>query len=128
MTRLEVLLCVKIGFTVLTCLIPMLALRPARVAGLFGVEIGAVGLIRLYGIALAALLVGYGSGLVAAGRGEFPQGIVLMGILSNLGASGYLFATGEWRRMPPLPIVFGLIGAGLVWALAAPDTWMASIA
>lgn len=42
---------------------------------------------RLLGMAYLALVVGYIEGLISARKGIFPTGIVLMGILSNFGAS-----------------------------------------
>lgn len=124
MTGLELLLYVKIGVTLVACVVPMLVLPAARVGSLFAVDSGAVPLVRLYGIAITALLVGYGSGVVTAEQGAFPTGVVLMGVVSNLGAGTFLFASGTWRQAPPLAVIFGAIGLGLVWALAAPDPWM----
>lgn len=123
MTWLEFLLYFKIAFTAMTCVGPMLLLPGPRTARLFGVGVDAIGVVRLYGIALAALLVGYAAGVVQVRQGSFPEGVVVMGAVSNLGASGYLVASGAWRRARLFAVAFGAIGMALVSALALPAVW-----
>ena len=58
-----------------------------------------------------------GLGLPVGGGRPPPHGDCAMGIVSNLGASGYLFISGLWRRALLLPLVFAAIGLCLVAAL-----------
>ena len=120
MTWLSLLLVFKIAYTLLAAAGPMLLLPRERVSSVLGVGVEAVAIVRLYGMALLALLVGYGSGIPASEAGVFPVGVVAMGIVSNAGATALLLGTGAWRRTPLAAPVFGLIALGLVVSAAAP--------
>lgn len=120
MTWLSLLLIFKIGYTALTAAGPMLLAGPGRIRAVLGVGEEAVPFVRLYGMALAALLVGYGSGIPAAEAEVFPAGVVTMGIVSNAGATVLLLGTGAWRKTPFAAPVFGMIALGLIAAALAP--------
>jgi hypothetical protein len=120
MTWLSLLLLFKIACTLLGAAGPMLVFPRERVSGVLGVGVEAVPIVRLYGMALLALLVGYASGIPAAEAGVFPGGVVAMGIVSNAGATALLLGTGAWRRTPMAAPVFGLIALGLVAAAVVP--------
>lgn len=124
MTLLSLLILFKIAMTAVTTSGPMLLLPGHRIGGLFGVGVEAAPLARLYGIALTAMLIGYGSGVVQAEQDRLPVGIVWMGLVSNLGASGYLAASGGWRRATALTALYGAIGVALASALLAPSFWL----
>jgi hypothetical protein len=121
MTWLGLLLVFKILVTALPAVAPMLLLSRPALGRRLGIADDAVPYIRLYGVALSALLVGYASGLPAAEAGEFPTGVVLMGLWSNAAATLALWATGLHRRMPLAAPVFGAIAVGLAAALVWPE-------
>lgn len=121
MTWLSLLLIFKITVTALTASGPMLLLPAAQVVKHMGVGVEAIPFVRLYGMALTALLVGYASGIPAAENGAFPMGVVWMGIVSNGGATLLLLLTGAYRKAPLAVPVFGAITVGLVCAMLAPS-------
>lgn len=124
MTWLTLLLLFKIGFTIVTAVGPMLLMPGGRTAALFGLGADAVPLVRLYGMALLALVVGYAGGIPASEQGQFPVGVVLMGIVSNLGASVLLVVTGAWRKSPLAVPAYGSIALGLMAAWWMPATFL----
>jgi len=128
MLPIEILLYIKILVTIVACVIPMLLLPGTRVQRLYGIDDRAVPLVRLYGVAITALLVGYASGVVDVWAGEFPTGVVWMGIVSNVGASLTMVMTDAWRKAPPLAAIFGAIGVGLIAAVVSPEDWMSPLA
>lgn len=120
MTALGVLLTIKIGLTAVTAVLPMMLLPASVITRRLGIEPAAVGYIRLYGVALTALLVGYAGGLVTLADGVFPTGVVWMGLVSNGGAAIALVVTGVHRRLPLAAPMYGLIALGLAAALVWP--------
>ncbi|MEM9618267.1 MAG: hypothetical protein AAF936_09935 [Pseudomonadota bacterium] len=121
MTWLSTLLIVKIAVTTALIAAPfLLAPRPV-LAKRMGVETNTSAMFRLYGVAMAALLVGYGFGIVAAQAGVFPWGVVAVGLVSNGGAFIALLVTGAARKSTALTAFLVLITVGLVAAMLAPD-------
>lgn len=119
MTLLTLLLIFKIAFTALTTSLPLLAATGSWLQTRMRFGADALPIARLYGIALTALLVGYASGITPSQAGIFPWGVVLMGIVSNLGATIGLLVTGGWRVAVSAPIVYG----GIAVALIASAIW-----
>jgi hypothetical protein len=78
-------------------------------------------LIRLYGVAITALLVGYGFGIPTANSGQFPRGVVYMGLVSNVGAALLLLQSSKTRITFLLGIFFAVIATGLIVFLIKPD-------
>lgn len=120
MSYLALILAIKIAVTALGVSVPLLLFPAARVQALFQIGGDAMPLARLYGVAVTALLVGYASGFAPAAAGVFPWGVVVMGIVSNAGATAMLIVTGGWRRAKASPFVFGAIAAALIWAALFP--------
>lgn len=127
MTWLEAILTVKIVVTAFASAIPFLILSPTRLAALAGVGVEAAPLFRLYGVAITALLVGYASGFWFIAQGIFPWGVVLMGIVSNGGATLALILTGASQRALPMVIFLGGVTVALVAAAAAPNWALSQI-
>lgn len=121
MTWLSLLLVFKIVVTLLSSVLPLLLLSAPSVARRLEIEVAAVPYLRLYAVALLALLVGYAGGLQTAESGLFPDGVVRMGIVSNVGATLMLLHTGLHRRLWPAAPLFGAITLGLVAAASRPD-------
>ncbi|MEM0927781.1 MAG: hypothetical protein AAGI89_00670 [Pseudomonadota bacterium] len=121
MAPLALLLITKIVVTGLLVGIPFLLLPAAVVERLSGFEARPRALYRLYGMAIIALLVGYGGGLVEVLDGSFPWGVAAMGIVSNGGAAIVLVLTGQARTRRMLTAFFVAITAGLVYAAAMPE-------
>ncbi len=120
MPFLTLVLIAKIGVTALAVSLPFFVLSKERIAKLSGFAISDPVLLRLYAMAVTALLVGYASGFAPIANGVFPWGIVIMGLVSNGGAALILFATGGWRETPPLAVFFTLIAVSLAASLAMP--------
>jgi hypothetical protein len=124
MSFLALVLAGKIVLTGILTAAPLLLLPTARLAVPMGVTGGGETLFRLYGVAIVALLVGYASGFWALGRGEFPWGVVSMGLVSNAGGAALLIATGAWRKALPITLVVSGIAIALMIAAASPDLAM----
>jgi branched-subunit amino acid transport protein AzlD len=120
MPFISLLLIAKISVTALLIALPFLLLPSEKLSKMTGAE-NATTLFRLYGIAITALLVGYGSAFVQIANGEFPFGIVAMGIVSNGGPAAYMFATGVWRRQKFLSIFLASVGISLIFASLNSD-------
>jgi hypothetical protein len=115
MPFISLLLIAKITVTGLMIALPFLLLPADRLSKMTGAE-NATTLFRVYGIAIAALLVGYGSAFPLIANGEFPFGIAAMGIVSNGLPAAYMFATGVWRRQKFLSIFLASVGISLIVA------------
>ena len=100
MTALTLLIIIKIFITVFAVAIPFLFIPHHKLEKLTGFQTSNPLIFRLYGIAITALLFGYGAGIVSAEQGIFPTGIVVMGILSNFGAAFFISST----RPPDLTV------------------------
>ncbi|MEM1378361.1 MAG: hypothetical protein AAGG69_13330 [Pseudomonadota bacterium] len=74
-------------------------------------------LFRLYGVAILSLLVGYAGGIWQASQGVFPTGIIIMGIVSNGGATLALLLTGTAGKNVYLTLFFGIVTLCLALAL-----------
>mgnify|MGYP005826110527 CR=1 FL=1 len=127
MTRLTLLLLLKIGFTAITVVAPFLLLPADRVAEMIGALEPAPSLYRLYGVAILALLVGYSSAVPTAQRGELPRGIISMGLVSNGGAATTLFAYGASGTSVLLAVVFAAIAFALLTTLLVPDLMLRTL-
>ncbi|MEO1241332.1 MAG: hypothetical protein AAFX54_05440 [Pseudomonadota bacterium] len=126
MTWLSILLVVKIAVTAALIAAPfLLAPRPV-LAKRMAIETSTSAMFRLYGVAMAALLVGYGFGVAAAQAGVFPWGVAAVGVVSNGGASIALLATGAAGKNAALTAFFILITIGLIAAMLAPDAALMS--
>ncbi len=121
MSFLALVLAAKIVLTGWLTAVPFLLLPAVRLAPSTGVTGGGETLFRLYGIAIVALLVGYASGFWPLARGEFPWGVVAMGLVSNAGGAAILIATGGWRNAKPITFVVAAIAVSLAIAAASPE-------
>lgn len=111
MTALARILAAKIALTLALWCVPLLLFPPAWLAALGFPLPQPLLFLRLLGMAYAALVVGYGFGLRAARRGEYPAAVVWVGIASNGGACGLLAsaaAAGTWTG-------WGAVANGLMW-------------
>ncbi|MDX8346965.1 hypothetical protein SLH49_03105 [Cognatiyoonia sp. IB215446] len=119
MSAISLILTVKMVVTVVFVAGPFLLLPRSRLAAMTAVTTTSATLFRLYGMAATALLVGYGFGLWQSSNGVFPWGSVLMGIVSNIGATGILAFNGT-ASSRAYCAVFGTIGLLLIWAALRP--------
>lgn len=127
MTWLSLLLIAKIGLTAVFVAAPLMLLPKAALERSLGVAAPTPKLFRLYGVAVAALLVGYAFGIPAAEAGRFPWGVVCMGVVSNGGASVLLAAYSPRRKQDRVSAAFfGLVALGLIAAIVAPASAMQS--
>ncbi|MEL7099342.1 MAG: hypothetical protein AAGM84_10985 [Pseudomonadota bacterium] len=119
MTGLAIILMVKVAVSTLTLVVPFLALPADMLSTLMGAEVSAP-MARLYGVAIAALLVGYGFGLRQHWHGDWPVGVIWMGVVSNGG--GALIAASLLDGLPRLMGAgfFGSIALGLIACLLWP--------
>jgi hypothetical protein len=124
---LALLLVIKIVVTTLSVAIPFTLFPPAWFKQKTGISTDSPLLLRLYSAAITALLVGYGFGVPVANSGQLPQGVVYMGLVSNIGAAFLLLKSSKTRITFILGIFFALIATGLVIALARPDFALAKL-
>jgi len=126
MTYLDLILLAKIAGTAVFVGLPFLLMPQVRLIGLLqinGAE-AAMPLIRLYGWAVIALLVGYSFGFSWITGDQFPIGVVSMGLVSNAGATFLLLATGAWRQALPMTVFLGGIASSLTFAFFAREAVM----
>ncbi|TCL08120.1 hypothetical protein BXY66_0153 [Shimia isoporae] len=123
MTLLTYVLILKIAISLLCLVAPYLLLPSARLDTITWLPKGTPLMYRLYGTAILALLVAYGSGNYSLAHGIFPWGIVLMGIVSNLGATAYMLMSQQRRALRGGIAFFGAIGLLLVAAALMPDVF-----
>ncbi|WP_252258731.1 hypothetical protein [Erythrobacter aurantius] len=121
MQLFDLILAAKILVTALAVVIPLFVV-PVRVsAPLLGLEETQMRYMRLYALAVGALLIGYASGFSWWRDGGFPYGIAIMGLVSNGGAAVLL----AYDKHVPLVRIgaafFGLIAVALAASLFAPD-------
>lgn len=121
MSFLALVFIFKILVTGLLVGVPFLFLPASRVSASTGYGEAAAPLFRLYGVAIFALLIGYGYGYWLLGQGTFPWGIIAMGLLSNGGGAAVLFATGAWRRSRLIAYFITAVAVALAVAALMPD-------
>ncbi|MCC6274296.1 MAG: hypothetical protein IT569_00415 [Leptospiraceae bacterium] len=83
---------------------------------------------RLLGMAYLALVAGYIDALISVRKGIFPEGIVIMGIISNAGASAILafygFVLGAFSGLTLIGgalLVFSTFATGVIAVLLARE-------
>lgn len=125
MSRLGVVFVAKIVITAFAWAGPLLLL-PADVLCAAGLPREGVPFARLLGWAYVALGVAYGFGLRALREGRRATDAVVVGIVSNGGASAYLAylgASGAWTgRHPTIPVA-AWASAGLAFTIALALYW-----
>lgn len=119
MTYLDLILLAKIAGTALFVGLPFLLIPAPRLIGLLQIEGAepALPLIRLYGWAVVALLVGYSFGFSWNTGAVFPTGVVTMGLVSNAGATALLVITGAWRQALAMTVFLAAIALSLAFAM-----------
>lgn len=129
MTYLDLILLAKIAGTALFVGLPFLLVPAPRLITLLQIDgaEAAMPLIRLYGWAVIALLVGYSFGFSWIVGDVFPIGVVTMGLVSNAGATALLVLTGAWRQALPMTLFLGMIATSLAFAMANPAWVMAPL-
>lgn len=129
MTYLDLILIAKIVGTAAFVGLPFLLFPSPRLIGLLRIEgaESAMPLVRLYGWAVLALLVGYSFGFSWITKDTFPTGVVTMGLVSNGGATLLLALTGAWRQAVPMTVFLAAIATCLTFALANPDAVMVAL-
>jgi hypothetical protein len=120
MSWLSWLLVIKIVITTISVAVPFMLFPPTWLKQKTGISADSL-LIRLYGVAITALLVGYGFGIPTANSGQFPRGVVYMGLVSNIGAALLLLQSSKTRITFLLGIFFAVIATGLIVFLIKPD-------
>ena len=113
MSRVIRLLWIKIVGTALAAALPML-LAPASVYEWLGFPPQPTMLfLRLYGLSTLALLAGYYGGIEQARHGEFPRGVLRMGLVSNGGQGLALLTAG----VAGVYADWGLMAQAMMWSL-----------
>ena len=88
------------------------------------IETSNVTLFRLYGVAILALLVCYGIGVNQTLNGEFAWIAVMVGIVSNAGASLVLTTSGTGTQNRVSAAFFGSVALLLVLSALWPELAM----
>ena len=119
MTAIALILVIKIAVTGIFSAAPFLLMPEPKLATMFRTTgNGARTIFRLYGVAVLALLVGYGAGFWTIAEGHFPFGVAAMGFVSNGGAAAALLITGGWRRARFFTVFLAGIAIALLLAAA----------
>lgn len=122
MSYLALLLVTKISVTALLVALPFLVAPVAKLEATTRVSAKSTLFFRLYGVAIVALLVGYGFGIPAAESGQFPWGAVSMGLVSNAGAAFLLLRASKLSSSSFwLGTFFALVAVALVISMGAPS-------
>ena len=117
MNALGLVLAVKIIVTIIFVAVPFLLLPQEKLRARFRTEgAGSGTLFRLYGVAMLAILANYAYGLWAAMHGQFPWGVIAMGVISNGGAVLVSLWMGAWRRAKALNALFAAVAITLLLA------------
>ncbi len=124
MTLLDLVLAVKIAATGLFVALPLLVFPSPMIAGILKLEGEAIAWMRLYGVAVLALLVGYSFGFSQITGPELPIGILCMGIVSNGLGCMVLVATGLYRNNRMMTFLIGAIAIALAFCLVNPGLAM----
>ncbi|MEM1230971.1 MAG: hypothetical protein AAGI15_10570 [Pseudomonadota bacterium] len=121
MTLLDLILITKILGTGAFVGLPLVLLPASALVARLAVSVAAVPYLRLYGVAILALLVGYSFGFSPFIDGEFPWGVVTMGIVSNgLGTITQLL-TGGFRTAKGVTVLIAVIAAALLFCALNPS-------
>lgn len=120
MSWLSLLLIIKIAVTTILVAAPFLLLPTSKLEIVTNITAPTSLFFRLYGVAIAALLVGYAFGIPAAEAGRFPWGVVCMGTVSNVGAVIFLLVHSPDSKNRVPAAFFGLVALGLIAAMAMP--------
>ena len=127
MSILTALLLVKIAVTALLVCLPFLLLPQRKLERLLQVKARNSTLFRLYGVAMLALLVGYGFGVAQTLNGHFPWLVVTVGVVSNAGAALVLGLFGSGRQNRMAAAFFGGIAVLLVLSAFWPELAMTKL-
>lgn len=120
MTALTLLFFIKILITLIMVATPFILLPKAKLEAAMAIKAKSTSLFRLYGVAILALLFGYAGGAWQVSQGVFPLGVIIMGIVSNGGATLVLLKTKAASRNKFLTVFFGIVTTCLLLVLAFP--------
>lgn len=120
MSWLTVVLIIKIVVTLLFVALPSLFAPPTMLDKVFGAEKGGELTYRLYGVAIAALLVGYVTAIYSIAQGVFPWNIMMVGAVSNAGASAILWKYRSDPKNLVSAVFFGLIALAFSLSFILP--------
>ena len=102
MSVLSVVLIVKIAVTLIFVILPFLTQPLSVNADRYGVTAKSALIFELYCAALIALLVNYSFGFYDTLNSVYPRTVVIVGVVSNIGASIALFkARGKTKHSIP---------------------------
>lgn len=126
MAPLSLIITAKIAATIFLWAGPLLILPKGQLIARMHVSDAAIPMARLYGVAMAALCVGYLSAYWPISRGVYPWGVVLTGLASNGGAAAVLLITGaadrQRRSLVILLIMTTALAVSAVWPSWALNT------
>ena len=121
MTPLLIILITKILVTLVFVSLPFLFFSKSKIDSILKISGESLGLYRVYGMAVTALLVGYSGAIHQHLNGIFPTEILIMGVASNAGATFAMLKTGMAKENKLLTLFFGSIAVLLVFSLLLPD-------
>lgn len=126
MNAINLVLIFKIAITIGLLAVPFLLLPKQRLEKFVRLSGESAILFRLYGMAMLALAVAYLGGVWTVQQGIFPWTVVLMGLVSNGGATVLLLLLGDRKSKRFIAPVFGGIAIGLFLCALHPATAMTS--
>ncbi|MEP5152655.1 hypothetical protein [Planktotalea sp.] len=117
----------KIIVTLVLVAVPFLVFPMAKLSKLTGVSAQSAMFFRLYGVAVLALLVGYAGAFPLMWQDTFPWAVVIMGIVSNAGASLVLINGGALKTKPLFALIYTGIALSLILCAIFPAVAIAPL-
>ena len=127
MTLLALLFTIKVAVTALMVCGPFLFFSREKLSAVLQFAVTNSILFRLYGVAILALLVSYGFGIVQTFYGEFPWSSVIVGIVSNAGATIVLTSIRAGRKNQLSAAFFGGLALLLMLSALWPEFAMTNL-
>jgi hypothetical protein len=78
------------------------------------IDVSKAYLYRLYGVSILAILIAYSTGIVSALNGNYPWGIVFMGLVSNGVPAFIIIKHSEFKKLKSSALFFGGIFSALL--------------
>jgi hypothetical protein len=114
MVLIITILSIKILFTLTFTIYPLLFKSRERINGLMNIDVSKAYLYRLYGVSILAILIAYSTGIVSALNGNYPWGIVFMGLVSNGVPAFIIIKHSEFKKLKSSALFFGGIFSALL--------------
>jgi uncharacterized membrane-anchored protein YitT (DUF2179 family) len=122
-----IIIAFKIIITFILVAVPFLFFPVERLNKLTAITAHGATFYRLYGVAILALLVGYAGAFPLLWQDVFPWAVVIMGIVSNIGATFVLVKGGPLKGRSFFAMIYGSIALALILCAIFPEAAIARL-